>query len=325
MTRILAALALFALLQGPALAHKPSDSYLALQAAGDRIVGQWDIALRDLEYAIGIDANGDGAITWGELRAQHAAIDRYALARLKLTQAGRECPIRATDHLVDDHSDGAYAVLVFEAECGPAAGEGVALEYSLFFDLDPTHRGLLRWQAGERTVTAVLGPDNPTFRLATEPVSRIGQFLAYGKEGVWHIWIGIDHMLFLISLLLPAVYTGSRRGWEPVASFMPAFWDVAKVVTAFTVAIRSRCLSRRSRSSASRRESLKPRSRSRCCSRPSTTSTPSCTGGAGWSPSRSGSSTASASRACWPIWACRKVRCSSRSSASMSAWKPASC
>ena len=34
--------------------------------------GQWDIALRDLEYAIGLDADGDGAITWGELRAKHA-------------------------------------------------------------------------------------------------------------------------------------------------------------------------------------------------------------------------------------------------------------
>jgi hypothetical protein len=234
--RFLAALTLLALLTAPALAHKPSDSYVALRAEGTRIIGQWDIALRDLEYAIGLDGDGDGAINWGELRAKHAAIDAYALNRLQFTQSGRVCSKHATDHLVDDHSDGAYAVLVFEVDCGPAAGEGVELDYSLFFDLDPTHRGLLRWQAGGRTVTAVLGPDSPKFRLATEPVSALGQFLAYGKEGVWHIWIGIDHMLFLISLLLPAVYVGSRRGWEPVESFMPAFWDVAKVVTAFTVA-----------------------------------------------------------------------------------------
>ena len=58
--------------------------------------GQWDIALRDLEYAIGLDADGDGAITWGELRAGHAAIERYALARLKVTHAGAECRKRAT-------------------------------------------------------------------------------------------------------------------------------------------------------------------------------------------------------------------------------------
>jgi hypothetical protein len=229
-------LALLLLLPGPAQAHKPSDSYLALRADGDRITGQWDIALRDLEYAIGLDADGDGAITWGEVRARHDEIERYAFGRLKLTRAGRECGKRVTDRLTDNHSDGAYAVLLFEVECAPAADPGVEIEYSLLFDLDPTHRGLLRWQAAERTVTAVLGPENATFRLDAEAASALGQFLSYGKEGVWHIWIGIDHVLFLVSLLLPAVYVPARRGWAPVERFMPAFWDVFKVVTAFTVA-----------------------------------------------------------------------------------------
>ena len=47
-----------------ALAHKPSDSYLVLRQDGAQLHGQWDIALRDLEYAIGLDENGDGEITW---------------------------------------------------------------------------------------------------------------------------------------------------------------------------------------------------------------------------------------------------------------------
>jgi hypothetical protein len=38
-------------------AHKPSDSYLTLQAQGAAISGQWDIALRDLDYALGLDAD----------------------------------------------------------------------------------------------------------------------------------------------------------------------------------------------------------------------------------------------------------------------------
>ena len=234
--RLLPALALLLPLCGPAQAHKPSDSYLAVRSDGNRISGQWDVALRDLEHAIGLDADGDGAITWGELRARHAAIDRYALDRLRLTQDGRECRKRATDHLVDSHSDGAYAVLRFEAQCPSATGSGVELEYRLLFDLDPTHRGLLRWESAGRTVTAVLGPESPKFRLASTAASPLGQFLSYGKEGVWHIWIGVDHVLFLVSLLLPAVFAFRARGWVPVDRFAPAFWDAAKVVTAFTVA-----------------------------------------------------------------------------------------
>jgi hypothetical protein len=37
----------------PALAHKPSDSYLKISVRDDALEGQWDIALRDLDHAIG--------------------------------------------------------------------------------------------------------------------------------------------------------------------------------------------------------------------------------------------------------------------------------
>jgi len=205
-------------------AHKPSDSYLALDADGIEIRGQWDIALRDFEYAIGLDADGDGAITWGELRQKHSEIAAYAFARLAL----RGCTIRPGAHLVDQHTDGAYAVLQFTAECGEALPEALELEYSLFADLDPTHRGLLRARLGAQTVTGVLGPDQPRITLRPEGRSRWAQFLDYGGEGVWHIWIGFDHVLFLVSLLLPSVLAAPR--------FAAALWDVFKVVTAFTVA-----------------------------------------------------------------------------------------
>ena len=234
MTRKIALLSLLVLLPLTTFAHKPSDSYLVLQASGARIAGQWDIALRDLEHAIGLDADGDGAITWGELRARHTTIAEYAMARLKLRTDNRDCDTKVTDHLVDTHSDGAYAVLRFEALC-PATGP-LDIEYRLFFDLDPTHRGLLRWQSGELATTGVFAPERSAIRIEGKKISRLGQFLDYGREGVWHIWIGIDHILFLISLLLPAVLVAAGRAWVPVERFGPALWDVLKVVTSFTVA-----------------------------------------------------------------------------------------
>jgi hypothetical protein len=209
-------------------AHKPSDSYLALEAEGAALRGQWDIALRDLEYAIGLDADGDGAITWGELRAKHADIAAYALARLALRADGRLCALEPTGHLVDDHTDGAYAVLRFSAQCSAERPGEVEIEYRLFADLDPTHRGLLRARLGGEVVTGVLGPDQPRLALRAEGRSGEEQFLDYAREGVWHIWIGFDHVLFLVSLLLPSVLAAPR--------FAPALWDVVKVVTAFTVA-----------------------------------------------------------------------------------------
>ena len=219
-----------------ALAHKPSDSYLALSAEGGKLRGQWDIALRDLEYAIGLDADGDGAITWGELRTRHAEVAAYALARLTLRADGQPCRLEASGHLVDEHSDGAYAVLRFDAPCASAPQRRLEIGYRLFADLDPTHRGLVRVEHGAATASAVLGPERPRLEVALGETSRLAQFLDYAREGVWHIWIGIDHVLFLVSLLLPAVLVHSARGWEPAPRFAPAFWDVFRIVTAFTVA-----------------------------------------------------------------------------------------
>jgi hypothetical protein len=129
---------------------------------------------------------------------------------------------------VDRHSDGAYAVLRFTADCGAATPKELELEYTLFADLDPTHRGLLRARLGPDTLSGVLGPDQPRFIVRAGERSRAAQFVDYGREGMWHIWIGFDHILFLVSLLLPSVLAVPR--------FRPAFWDVFKVVTAFTIA-----------------------------------------------------------------------------------------
>ena len=128
---------------GPTHAHKPSDSYLSINVEGRSVEGRWDIALRDLEFAIGLDADGNGEITWGEVKARHADIASYALSRLTLKADGRSCTLHAGDQQVDAHSDGTYTVLHFTADCG---GDVAVLEatYRLFFDFDAQHKGLLK-------------------------------------------------------------------------------------------------------------------------------------------------------------------------------------
>lgn len=219
-----------------ARAHKPSDSYLSVHADGSAISGQWDIALRDLEFAIGLDTDRNGAITWGELRARLPAIDAYAFSKLKFSADGRACAVQPQQHLVDEHSDGSYAVIRFRVDCGAATYREADLEYTLFADIDPTHRGLLRVTGRTQTSTAVLGPERSRAVLAATPRSLVAQFLDFAREGVWHIWIGFDHILFLLSLLLPAVLVATRPAGAKTEGFAPVLIDVLKVVTAFTVA-----------------------------------------------------------------------------------------
>jgi hypothetical protein len=219
-----------------AQAHKPSDSYLALSVDGAAVRGQWDIALRDLEFAIGLDADGNGAITWGEVKARRKEVEAYAFSRLNVLSDGKSCALNAADLLVDEHSDGAYAVLRFDADCGTLAPATIELHYSLFFDLDPTHRGLLRFERVGVAQTGVLSPEHPRLAFKAGEVSKLSQFFDYLREGVWHIWVGFDHILFILSLLLPSVFISMNKEWKAAERFRDTFWDVFKVVTSFTIA-----------------------------------------------------------------------------------------
>lgn len=219
----------------PAFAHKPSDSYLSLEVIGRTIVGQWDIALRDLDFVFGVDGNDDGRITWGELRSRHKTIEAYALSRLTLRIGESECVSHAREHLVNRHSDGGYAVLRFKADC-PGPVSSLEIAYSLFFDLDPQHKGLVRAHVLRTTQTAILSVDRPVQHLDFATPSPWRQFYDYLREGVWHIWIGIDHVLFLVTLLLPTVLYRRSGRWQVVDGVRSVVLDVVKIVTAFTLA-----------------------------------------------------------------------------------------
>ena len=251
MRQALAALCfLAALLPFGAAAHKESDSYLTLRpdpANPQALQGQWDIALRDLDFAIGLDANHDGAITWGEVKAQRGAIERYALARLTVKGDGLQCELQPTGQMAAEHTDGGYAVILFRALCDKEIPNRLTLVYRLFDDLDPYHRGIVTIHAAGQTVGAVLGPKAPSASLDLRQPDRWLQFKSFVVDGIWHIWTGPDHLLFILSLLLPAVLM-RREGpprpgerpwsaslWQPVPSLWPALWELVKVVSAFTV------------------------------------------------------------------------------------------
>ena len=201
--RCIAIAALAAGLATAAQAHKASDSYLTLEVDGAHVGGSWDVSLRDLDLSIGLDANSDGKITWGEVKAARGRIARYLLPRLSLADGSKTCPLRAGELLAERHSDGAYAVLRFDASCDRAPAE-LDIAYTLLFDDDPLHRGLVRVRAGGVERAIVFSPDarRQRVQLSGSGWAGIPTFL---RAGIAHIWAGIDHLLFLVALLLPAV------------------------------------------------------------------------------------------------------------------------
>jgi hypothetical protein len=229
--------AALALTLSPALAHLASDSYLRLEIDSDsRITGQWDIALRDLDLALGLDANTDGKITWGELRAKQRAVQDYAFSRLSIAELAGSCRLRPAELLVDYHAGNAYAVMPFTVDC-PAASGRLTLQYGLLFDRDPTHRGLLTLAVPGAVKADILTPDKSAviFDLASRPLTdEIEHFFLFGYD---HILRGYDHLLFVAVLLVmaPLRRTG-RSGWVPIDGLGRVVLETLKILTAFTMA-----------------------------------------------------------------------------------------
>lgn len=218
-----------------ASAHQASTAFLRLELDGARITGQWDVALRDLDLAIGLDADGDGAIRYGELRTRRDDIASYLAPRLALRADGESCPIEAGELAVDAHAGAGYAVLFLSARC-PREPESLAIDYEALFALDAQHRGIARLAtpAGERAL--VFATDSRAQAVSLREAERLPRLAAFVREGVQHIFAGLDHVIFLLTLLLPAVLVAERGGLRGAPRLWPALRRVLAVATAFTVA-----------------------------------------------------------------------------------------
>jgi len=217
-----------------AQAHIASNGFLNLKVDGSQVSGALELAIRDGELAVGLDRDRDGKVTWGELRAGQSALQNYVLGHLRLLGA-ESCKMEFGPVQVNERVDGNYLWLPISAACGSVL-ERLSIDYRVLDAEDPSHRGLLTLSANGATQTAVLGGASEMRLFELDHPSPWSAFVEYLRAGIWHIWSGIDHLLFLLSLLLPAVLVRRERRWEAVPIAAPAFANILKVVTAFTLA-----------------------------------------------------------------------------------------
>jgi xanthosine utilization system XapX-like protein len=225
----------FVVMPGVATAHVSSDSFLVLHASGKQLVGHWDIALRDLDVVLNLDTDGDRQLRWGEVRGHAAEIASYALQGLSIANHGAPCELRAGSIMIDRHQGETFVVLPLTARC-TAGVSAPGLTYRLFAGVDANHRGLLDLEVNGASFSAALEPSATPVQFLSRSDGRWQALRLFLKTGIEHIWSGYDHLLFLLSLLLPAVWRRQVPGREAHSTLRAAALDVARIVTAFTVA-----------------------------------------------------------------------------------------
>ncbi len=187
----------------PAAAHETTRSYLNLSRNQEQISATFSVAFRDIEVAVWLDDNLDGAITWAETTARMPEITQYIAAGLQL-EAGGPCPLQQTAAGVSTNGGIAYLDLRFTAVC-PDATQPLRATSRVFSDIDPDHRVFLTSVIKAVSTTTLLGGQQASVTLDPAAQGMFFTLISYAQAGMAHLFGGADHIVFLFVLILPAI------------------------------------------------------------------------------------------------------------------------
>ena len=224
-------------------AHAPEQAYLFFKVYTDSTVVRLELAIPDVIRALGLPWDSRARPTREQIETSLAAIRAYVEPRFavgaggsRITPVYRRFDLRGTE---------AGEFLLLEYVAATPLGREVPVTLTPFFEFDEaTRRNMVviehNWRTGtfnnEGNVSLILSPREPTQTLDLSDSTVWRGFLALVRLGVWHIWIGLDHILFLVALILPSVLRREGGRWRPAPSFGPALIKILTIVTCFTVA-----------------------------------------------------------------------------------------
>jgi hydrogenase/urease accessory protein HupE len=205
-----------------AAAHEINTSYTLIEIQPEQITCSLRVDQTDLEKIFDLDEDGDGATANDEFLLNLDAMQEHFHRRIALMVAGDELPLSKNGgQLFADELGNRFVDFQFSAKISSPVWK-LTLRLEIFDDLGPRHKNLVKVIFGSETVQAIFTIDDPEQSIPFEGrdvslLNQIGQFIWLGME---HIFIGYDHILFLMGLI---VLGGSFR-------------NLIKIVTAFTAA-----------------------------------------------------------------------------------------
>ena len=225
-------------------AHRLDETYVYFQVTETSITGRFEVLLPDLDQAVGIDGDGNGEITETELQAQSGKVFQFFLDRLSIQSNGTALTLTPGAIKRLETPIGTFGQIEFSLPGVTQSPEELLVDYEPLADvLNRPHSGFILIESNTRTgqadneayVSLVFdtGDEAQMLSLTGEPWHKV--LIDFIEHGAWHIWIGFDHVVFLVLLLLPSVMMARRNRWVPLESFRPALWNTVKIVTVFTV------------------------------------------------------------------------------------------
>ncbi len=226
-------LATFVLATTNALAHDPGISFTDVLVKPHSIETNINFAWTDIDTFVPLDKNRDRKLDDIEFRNAKAKLEELVPNLVDL-RSGDES-LKVENRTLD--FDGTDAIR-FYIEFSKSRDDNTVTLYSRLIDQLPRgHRQFVNVSdVNNHSISNhILSARYSSVSFDASP-NRLNAFSNYVAQGLWHIWLGFDHILFLLTLLLPAVLVHTARRWRPVDDLGSAIRDTAKTVTMFTVA-----------------------------------------------------------------------------------------
>lgn len=228
---------------GVATAHRIDESYVYFQVTEDALTGRIEVTSKDLAQAFTFD--GDSRLpTNDQIEARADEIFDHFADRLLILAEGQRYPVTFTGLDFLDTDIATFALFSFDIPGLAPAPDAIEMSYEfLFNDVDPGHLGFALIESNTRTgvrkneshISLTFGPGGgvQTLGLTADPPGKV--FVDFVVHGIWHIWHGIDHLMFLAALLLAATMTRRDGHWAPTENLGRSMGVMVGLVTAFTL------------------------------------------------------------------------------------------
>lgn len=217
-------------------AHQASTAFLTGSIGSDAVL-QADLQLRlfDLEQAVGVDSDNNGQLTWGELLQHKNEIGIYLKQHFSVEQNQRNCTVTMpAGWSIDRHYGEAYLNIPVKAMCQSV--EDFTIYYSAFMDRDSQHKLLINLNYDDQLMSKIVANEQRFATIDPAINSVLSTLSVFIMEGIVHIWKGLDHVLFLLTLLLTSVLIRVDGKWLPQPSTRSALKQAALLASMFTLA-----------------------------------------------------------------------------------------
>lgn len=234
-------------IHGQALAHAKQENYVWLNIDTDAIVGRVELNYNDVRDKLNLDLDELGATRLEGLQMSRDTLEEFVRANYSISDSEGEIEYFFDEPtLFEEGND--YLQFPYRTNRLPVGTE-LTIRNSIWLvppysEQDRFHRSMIVAEYnqvsdqsfGKSNVAIVFTPNRLVQTIDLENPGQVLNWKDFVWQGILHIGIGLDHILFIAMLLLSVVMSKRNDRWIPVDNFRAALWNTLKIVTIFTVA-----------------------------------------------------------------------------------------